>query len=1447
MSGFKRGRKLALCITVPAILSCFGLTMINPVTCLSWGSKDTSCIGDTDWDNSRCSAHYFIIHKALGYLEEKGLLSDWPLDEYARHIDYGAYWADYPYDPVGLQCNWGDFYHGTCDSLHHYYSGWDVYLPAWGDFVAGDGGGLGAPDYAQNLYDLAIAFWPAGEPIPDIGELPRLDGGGSMRMPTSGAVFDYFVVGGHPFALDICAQLGCPEERTCTEYIWPGFVWPKPIENYRDWLCVDKDSPRPVPSESVRSALIYLGWAIHLVEDLSTPVHAANETGGNHQRFEEIADDLIADGEMSHLPVDPGTSKKYLFEEADPTGYPGSWNWEDYPVSPDFFHNHWTIVDFANEAAWRALEARESIYAQCPSVESDKWWIACWLPAADPQIQIDLDTSIKLVAGIIYKFFSRIGLSPDGFDREQSNDTPLTASPIGPGDHQLTIHAPLDQDYYEITIPEDFSQVHITGYYDRAQHNYWDLGFNVEYRDCEDPERPSVLAGFKRTGNYFVYEDEYVPAGRKYLIHVSPVDIYPLAFSYGMRVHVGKGDLPPDEYESNDSISDATDLSPVAWTSGVNIHSDSDVDYYMIDAAGWSVEAQISFSLTRGELELYLDGVKATESTLSSDGATKRLRITGCGQAPSYVKVQAKAPRNPNFYDIGLGKIPLDEGCPGYDPSEGMRGNGTFNYTAPICEPGQQPTPQTAIVREQMFVHLTDKSEQEVFWSVGAWLEYPDGRTAPLVVELRCEKGSQPSPAEVTMKILKPTLDGILWLGTGQGECHCSEDYEVLDSFSAAAELTNRYLYPICLPGHGTLEIEGHWSPDSDHDGMPDLVEFETDTSPTSDDTDSDGLLDSLEDRNQNGFLDEGETDPRSWDTDQDGISDGVERGLTSPQGNDTDPAIFVADDDPSTTTDPTRSDTDHDGFADGEEDANHNGRLDPGETSPLLRDARVQLHPIIYVDTDATGADDGSSWADAYNYLQDALANARAAARPVEIWVAEGVYKPDQGIGTTPADRSATFQLLDDVAVKGGYAGFGTPDSNARDIETYETILSGEIGTPQYDADNSYHVVVGSGTGVSALLDGFTITTGLADGHGFPHDFGGGILNISGRPTVINCTFSGNSAGQGGGIYNGNNSSPMLDNCTFSGNQGYHGAAMYNSDSDPILTGCTFWRNTATSGGAMYNNDSSLEVTNCTFTNNVSQENGGAMYNCNYSKITMINCMFNGNSAGQYGGSVHNKHSNLTLTNCTVSANSAVSHGGGLSGADTAYLTLTNCIVWGNVDSLGTGRSSQIYNTEGPPAINHCCLQGWSDGLGGVGNISNNPGFVDQDGFDNVVGTEDDDLRLSHGSPCVDSGDNAAVKPYIITDLDDHRRFADGDGDGYVIVDMGAYEYASVAFDHFDKDRGVSLTHCAPCATVASSTLTKRGGTLWAPEHDVNIRANGFIDLLDLAVMAENWLEDVQ
>jgi len=125
-----------------------------------------------------------------------------------------------------------------------------------------------------------------------------------------------------------------------------------------------------------------------------------------------------------------------------------------------------------------------------------------------------------------------------------------------------------------------------------------------------------------------------------------------------------------------------------------------------------------------------------------------------------------------------------------------------------------------------------------------------------------------------------------------------------------------------------------------------------------------------------------------------------------------------------------------------------------------------------IKVDADAPGpVHDGASWATAYNYLQEALA---AASSGDEICVAQGAYKPDQGVGQTPGDRTATFQLKNGVALYGGFAGYGASDPDARDISAYETILSGDLNGDDVgftnNGENSYHVVTTSGVDETAI-----------------------------------------------------------------------------------------------------------------------------------------------------------------------------------------------------------------------------------------------------------------------------------------------------------------------------------------------------------------------------------------
>ena len=464
----------------------------------------------------------------------------------------------------------------------------------------------------------------------------------------------------------------------------------------------------------------------------------------------------------------------------------------------------------------------------------------------------------------------------------------------------------------------------------------------------------------------------------------------------------------------------------------------------------------------------------------------------------------------------------------------------------------------------------------------------------------------------------------------------------------------------------------------------------------------------------------------------------------------------------------------------------------------------------VIYVDGDAIAEFDGSEWAFAYRTLQDAIAEVRPGD---EIRVAKGIYRPDRrstGPGrfgvqiTASGDRTATFELINDVTFKGGYAGYGEPYPDMQDTNLYETILSGDLGDNDVGvfrpealsdepsrAENSYHVVTGSGT---AILDGFTITGGNANES--PHRNGGGFYNQYGTVQVINCTFSENSAqNEGGGIYNYRGNS-ILVNCTLSGNSAVdYGGGIYNDQSNSNMDNCTISENSAQyGGGGIYNDESSPSLTNCTFSEN-SARHGGGMINYD-SGPALTNCAFRGNSAVEYGGGINNIISNPILSSCIFTGNQAWLYGAGMSCINSDPV-LTNCTFAGN--SAPNGSTLVCYSrniAESTVGLINCII--WdggneilildrstinisysniSSGSPGTGNINADPLFADSDGPDNIPGTEDDNLRLAPMSPCIDSGEPRYMPGPSKTDLDGNPRVVSSR------VDMGAYEFMGIIY----------------------------------------------------------------
>jgi predicted outer membrane repeat protein/parallel beta-helix repeat protein len=312
-----------------------------------------------------------------------------------------------------------------------------------------------------------------------------------------------------------------------------------------------------------------------------------------------------------------------------------------------------------------------------------------------------------------------------------------------------------------------------------------------------------------------------------------------------------------------------------------------------------------------------------------------------------------------------------------------------------------------------------------------------------------------------------------------------------------------------------------------------------------------------------------------------------------------------------------------------------------------------------FYVDGDAVGANNGSSWENAFKFLYDAL---NAAWRGDEILVAQGIYKPDWQNEFLENGREAAFRLKSGVAVRGGYAGIGAPNPNERSIRNYKCVLSGdlfgndrqvseadELLSDPCRADNSYHVVIGSGTDDKSILDGFTINAGNDNRFYFIPWPGSGIILL----------------GQGGGMFN------------FRGN--------------PVVTNCTFIKNSANlEGGGLYNSHGCITLASCMFVKNFSVS-GGAVCNCPESVIKLLNCTFVGNVAENGSGWFDWQEYEPGLGDVQIS--------------NSISSSISNSILWDGGDEIYSNLSSAITITYSD------VWGGWP----GQGNINADPSFVDK------------------------------------------------------------------------------------------------------------------------------------
>ncbi|MDR3194734.1 MAG: DUF5123 domain-containing protein, partial [Tannerella sp.] len=452
----------------------------------------------------------------------------------------------------------------------------------------------------------------------------------------------------------------------------------------------------------------------------------------------------------------------------------------------------------------------------------------------------------------------------------------------------------------------------------------------------------------------------------------------------------------------------------------------------------------------------------------------------------------------------------------------------------------------------------------------------------------------------------------------------------------------------------------------------------------------------------------------------------------------------------------------------------------DDGETPVIVPDDRG----IVFVNQAKAG--NGSSWEEACPNLHDPLLAAQTDPNIRQIWVALGTYTPRRpATGMSVIDslnRENAFVLVKDVAVYGSFPADANSSEHTgiddRHLTPHTvgggsplTVLSGDLKGDDLPGDlaagrddNAYHVVIAAGETGGALLDGFAVTGGNADGNTsvtvngqeVDRHSGGGIYHDrGGRDTLrlLHLTVTENSAGNGGGIFT-RQSCSMISHVSFHGNSAGNGGGMYNgTGAKPVLRHVAVKGNEAGSGGGIFSGEQAKPVLVHVTVNGNMAINGGGMYN-----------------AGTDAKPV--------LTNVTLGGNAAES-GGGIYNADGAAPDLCNTIVWGN------GNSENIYSDDQcRPLYEYCLIEGC--GGSGNSNIDTDPLFAAPVACEGQPVTEGD-YRLLEGSPAINRGNiEAFIRVYNEgheSDIADLEGQTDLDGNPCLTgagLDMGAFEYAS-------------------------------------------------------------------
>ena len=455
----------------------------------------------------------------------------------------------------------------------------------------------------------------------------------------------------------------------------------------------------------------------------------------------------------------------------------------------------------------------------------------------------------------------------------------------------------------------------------------------------------------------------------------------------------------------------------------------------------------------------------------------------------------------------------------------------------------------------------------------------------------------------------------------------------------------------------------------------------------------------------------------------------------------------------------------------------------------------------VIYVDIDASGNNDGSTWANAYDNLSSALASASINN---EIWVAEGTYKP------TTSNRSIYFSwTVDSLKLYGGFDGTETILSE-RDIEQNVTTLSGDIGVSGDSTDNSQTVLRGpAGSGANtynySLVSGFTISDGFANGSSNESRLGGGVYidHQIANFEFSNCTFQNNIAEAGGAI----------------------SIRTLNGDAGITLNNCKFIENKSRWAAGM----------------NISAESGNTL------NATIANCLFDKNEIIDINGvgltAVIYAYSpsseiNLNLLNSTIVNSIDTASGTPTAdkatimyyhtGTNNAEMHIHNTLLWRNdaqnVIAPHFSIASDLFDTIN---VVNCISEATNYQNSTLTNVTHTyPMFKD---------TANGDFSILTTSPAKNAGSTSGIDSLIPdTDLAGNVRISEG------VIDIGCYEYHCPQSFYTDVQTAINSFTWIDGNTYTSSNNT-------ATHTLTNTEGCDSIITLNLTIETENNIFDSQ